>query len=213
MLIKNNPNFQDDVEQFSKIAMVKYSVAKLMKDFKIVDEIKVTDAYGKVDPIHNRIKRTGAIGMEFSGGLPNLIYCCYGQSKIEWAKHHAIAPEAMKDFMAALENQLGLKMVEESYEREGEVGVGARYAVTKLPNSQEKLPATYERESVWLTMEQQLETLRYLDLVSQEVNKNPVIISMRQTMGIGQNKLTKVAISTTGKKNEIGSQIQRNDVL
>ncbi len=134
----------NEVKYFSEIARVRHAIKNLARQYALVE----TDAEMKriINPYKGKIAPTGAIGVEFIHGLPQLLYTPYGSVSIDFNARDAIDSAKRKIFLSELKTTFGLVATEPQVNRDGYLEHGPCFAVTRLPWQKTKtLPDTYQR--------------------------------------------------------------------
>ena len=134
----------NEVEYFTDVVRIKYAITVLMKKHNLIDEIVVDNRAEKVNSFYGRIVKNGAYAIEFSRGVPSMIYTPFGSVGIESAKFCRGSLTDYKDFLSELDKNFGL-VEKEPVVKDRFNQVGPLCAIARLPwKDKNKFPTEFE---------------------------------------------------------------------
>lgn len=138
----------DKKEQFLNIARMVYLYTLKMKEHHLIDEMMIDHNPKMVNANYGRVENDSAYVVEYSRGVPSMIYSGFGAFEIPAAKlcrGHVNDYKAFQRDVDAIFGQLEMQpMIENRMDM-----IGPRYIVSKMPwLNQVELPLEYKPQSM-----------------------------------------------------------------
>lgn len=142
--MEKSKNEFNEVEYFTDVARIVYAFSALMKKHNLVKEIVIDNNAEKVNPFYGRIAKNGAYAVEFSRGVPSILYTPYGGISFESAKFCRGDLVNYKQFLHDMDCNFGL-VEAQPVVKDRLNQVGPICAITRLPwKEKTKFPAEFE---------------------------------------------------------------------
>ena len=109
--MEKSKNEFNEVEYFTDVARIVYAFSALMKKHNLVKEIVIDNNAEKVNPFYGRIAKNGAYAVEFSRGVPSILYTPYGGISFESAKFCRGDLVNYKQFLHDMDCNLGCEKI------------------------------------------------------------------------------------------------------
>lgn len=186
----------DQKQEFSNIARMVYWYTMKMKEHNLIDEVVIDNKPSMVNPYYGRVEAGSAYVVEYSRGVPAMIYSTLGAVEIPSAKMCRGYLNDYKAFRADVNQSLGQKELPPIVKNYMDL-IGPRYIVTRIPELiKQKLPLeckfqninpsvfqadeTELREDIFRSVNAYFRKIGRVELVESGKTKAPVVEAVKQ---------------------------------
>ncbi len=137
-----------DKDYFLNVARLAYFYTNEMKEHHLIDEMVIDNTPDMVNPFYGRVEKDSAYVVEYSRGVPSMIYSPYGAYQIPAAKFCRGYLDDYRAFHKSVNAKLRQKEIEPIIENSMEM-VSPRYVICEMPwLSKEKLPTEFKPHTI-----------------------------------------------------------------